>query len=192
MKAHAYLKADALVAEARAAHQVEVAAERRTPETRAFGFADDPDSFRAALDGASARIATPSQAASALARARRTGDAVAAHAVFVRAHELGCGDVVQQYTQDHPSTASALQALSNLLAPQRASLSRECHAQRIARRRLCTHHATADHSSSWTGGPPSVFSQQARRMVAHLIKQEAKWFRDAPVPGSPSTYPLAQ
>jgi hypothetical protein len=113
VKAHSFLKADALVAEARAAHQAEVAAERRTLETRAFGFPEDPDAFRAALDGASARITTPSQAASALARARRTGDAVAAHAVFVRAHELGFGDVVQRYTQDHPPRASALQDLAD-------------------------------------------------------------------------------
>jgi hypothetical protein len=112
-KAHAYRKAHALVAEARQTHEAEVTATRRSLEQRAFAYEADPDAFRAALDSVSARIQTPPQATAALGRARRTGDEVAAHAIFVLSHERNFSDVVNQYAQGHPATAKALQDLAD-------------------------------------------------------------------------------
>ncbi|HAW10274.1 MAG: hypothetical protein ABSC16_12405 [Candidatus Dormibacteria bacterium] len=111
IKAHAYLKARAQVADARREHEAVVAAQRRELERNAFGYPADPDRFRDALNGASERITTRTQAAAALRRAERTGDDLAAHAVFVIAAEKGFGDIVDSYAARHPESGSALQRL---------------------------------------------------------------------------------
>lgn len=111
IKAAAYLKARCAVADARREHEAEVAGQRRELEQNAFSYPADPDGFRAALNGASARITTRAQAAAALRRAERTGDDVAAHAVFVIAAEKGFGDIVDAYAARHPETGTALQRL---------------------------------------------------------------------------------
>lgn len=116
VKADLFLRTDKVVAEERAAHAAEVASMRRSLEQRAFSYEADPDAFRSALSDAASRIATPSQATSALARANRTGDAISAHAIFTLAHERNYVDAVRSYLADHPSTASALQNLAAFVA----------------------------------------------------------------------------
>ena len=111
VKAHAYLKARAQVADPRREHEEVVAAQRWELERKTFGYPADPDGFRDALNGASARITTRTQAAAALRRAERIGDDVAAHAVFVIAAEKGFSEIVDAYAARHPETGTALQRL---------------------------------------------------------------------------------
>jgi hypothetical protein len=112
VKADLHARCVKVVGDARAAHASEIAATRHALQTRAFAFPDDPDSFRQALDTVSTRIQSPDQAATALSRARRVGDEVSQHAIFVVARERGFGEIVQRYVADHPATASALSDLA--------------------------------------------------------------------------------
>lgn len=110
MLAREYLTTKQQLAALRREHDAEVAAQRLALERSAFGMADTT-ALRTALDGAAARITTRDEAASALRRAERTGDNIAAHAVFVVATEQGFRDVADAYLASRPGTAGALSRL---------------------------------------------------------------------------------
>jgi hypothetical protein len=109
--AFAYLDACGKLKTLAAQHSATVDAEHQQLEQALYGHPADPEGLRAALDSASARITNREQAASALRRAARTGDAVAALAAFNVASEHGWSDVTRSYLSSRPDAAAAYAAL---------------------------------------------------------------------------------
>ena len=109
--AFAYVAARDRLKSLAAEHTAQVDAEHLQLQQRLYGNPVDPEGLRTAMDSASARITNREQAAGALRRAERTGDAVAALAAFNVASEHGWSDVASVYLAKRPDAAEAYRAL---------------------------------------------------------------------------------